>query len=208
MIFAKLSTAKTISFGPVLDSTGAEFTTAVVGDVKICKNNGTPAALNGSATLTHKEVGMYELALTTSDISEVGVITIQLSKTTYVAPPKEINVLPALVYDSLVGGTDNLQVDTIQVSGTTQTGRDLGKNLVTGTVDTTGFAATTTEFEADDVTEATANHYNGRVIIFTSGALLNQAATISAYSLSGGRGHFTVPAMTEAPANNDTFTIY
>jgi hypothetical protein len=105
MMYAKLSTAITIPFGPVLDSTGAEYTSAVVGDVKISKNNGTPAALNGSATLTHKEVGNYELVLTTSDISAVGQATITLSKTTYVAPPRTLVVLPPAVYDSLVGGT-------------------------------------------------------------------------------------------------------
>lgn len=117
MIYAKLSTAITIPFGPVLDSAGAEYTGAAVGDVKISKNNGTPAALNGSATLTHKEVGMYELVLTTSDISAVGQATLQLSKTTYVAPPVHLIVLPAKVYDSIVGGTDNLEVDTIQWLG-------------------------------------------------------------------------------------------
>lgn len=126
MILAKLSTAKTLSFGQVLDSNGAEYTGAVVGDVKICKNNGTPAALNGSATLTHKEVGMYELVLTASDLSEVGVITVQLSKTTYVAAPVRINVLPALVYDSLVGGTDALQVDLLQILGTSLTETSAG----------------------------------------------------------------------------------
>lgn len=118
MILAKLSTAITIPFGPVLDSTGAEFTTLVVGEVKICKNNGTPAALNGSATLTHKEVGVYELVLTTSDISVVGQATLSCSKTTYVAPPVHLAVLPAKVYDSLVGGTDNLEIDVIQLLGT------------------------------------------------------------------------------------------
>lgn len=77
----------------------------------------------------------------------------------------------------------------------------------TGTIDTAGFSPTTTEFEADDITEATADHYNGRVIIFTSGALQYQATSITDYALSGGRGHFTCPSLTEAPANNDTFII-
>lgn len=81
------------------------------------------------------------------------------------------------------------------------------ERIVTGTIDTAGFSPTTTEFEADDITEATADHYNGRIIIFTSGALVNQATSISDYSLATGRGHFTVVAMTEAPANNDTFII-
>lgn len=79
--------------------------------------------------------------------------------------------------------------------------------IIPGTVDTAGFTSTTTEFEADDITEATADHYNGRIIVFTTGALAGQATSISDYSLVGGRGHFTVVAMTEAPANNDTFII-
>lgn len=79
--------------------------------------------------------------------------------------------------------------------------------IVRGTVDTGAFTPTTTEFEADDVTEATADHFNGRLIIFTSGALINQALRINDYALSGANGHFTVSTATEAPANNDTFVI-
>lgn len=116
-MYAKLSTAKTVSFGPVLDTDGAEYTGAAVGDVKICVNNGTPAALDGSATLTHKEVGLYELVLTANDISAVGQATVVLSKTTYIAPPVVLDILPAKVYDSLVGGTDNLEVDAVKWAG-------------------------------------------------------------------------------------------
>jgi hypothetical protein len=78
---------------------------------------------------------------------------------------------------------------------------------VHGTVDTAAFTPTTTEFEADDITEATPDHYNGRIVIFTSGALSGQATDITDYALSGANGHFTVTALTEAPGNNDTFDI-
>lgn len=108
MIPAKLSTAITIVFGPILDADGAEYTSAVVGDVKICKNNGTPAALNGSATLTHTTAGQYALALTASDISAVGIATIVLDKSTYVAKPVELTVYPAAIYDALIAGTANI----------------------------------------------------------------------------------------------------
>lgn len=76
-----------------------------------------------------------------------------------------------------------------------------------GTVDNTAVAPTTTAFESDDITEATADHYIGRIIIFTSGALLYQATDITDYVLNGGRGVFTYTATTEAPANDDTFVI-
>ncbi len=64
-------------------------------------------------------------------------------------------------------------------------------------------APTTTEFEADDITEATADHFIGRIMLFTSGILDEQATDITDYALNGGIGHFTVTALTEAPGNDD-----
>lgn len=84
--------------------------------------------------------------------------------------------------------------------------------IIPGTVDDT-VAPTTTQFEAADITEATADHFgglaggNGRIILWTTGALAGQVASISDYALVSGRGRFTVPAMTESPANGDTFLI-
>lgn len=78
--------------------------------------------------------------------------------------------------------------------------------MYAGTIDNT-VTPTTTVFEADDITEATADHFKERTVIFTSGALKGQARAITAYSLVAGRGRFTVAALTEAPANNDQFLI-
>jgi hypothetical protein len=74
-------------------------------------------------------------------------------------------------------------------------------------VDNTAHTPTTTEFESDSITEATADHYKGRAIVWRSGALKGQACSIKAYSLVSGRGHFTVSTLTEAPANDDRFVI-
>jgi hypothetical protein len=81
--------------------------------------------------------------------------------------------------------------------------------IIPFTVDTVTNAhtPTVTEFQADDITEATADHFNGRIVIFTSGGsgvLEGQATDITDYELVGGIGQFTVTALTEAPANNDT----
>lgn len=73
--------------------------------------------------------------------------------------------------------------------------------MVTGTVDDTAFAPTTTEFETSSVTEATADHFNGARIIFVDNALQFQRSVVTDYQLTGGRGHFTVRALTEAPQN-------
>lgn len=79
--------------------------------------------------------------------------------------------------------------------------------IIPGTVDSTAFAPTTTVFDCDDITTAAADHYIGRVVLFTSGTLVGQAATITDYALTAGRGRFTVDALTSAPADNVTFVI-
>jgi hypothetical protein len=79
--------------------------------------------------------------------------------------------------------------------------------IVAGTVSHDNTAATTTVFYADDITEAIADHYNGRIVIFTSGALQYQATDITDYELESGEGKFTVTALTDPPADNVTFII-
>lgn len=78
-------------------------------------------------------------------------------------------------------------------------------SIIAAEVDDTG--ATTTVFDSS-LTEATADHYIGRVILFTSGDLLGQATTIVDYRLDGAKGEFTVKLLTSAPANGDTFEIF
>lgn len=107
-------------------------------------------------------------------------------------------------------GTAMQLVDVSKINGNSGAAAKLAlgsDSMLQGTIDDTAFSPTTSQFEADDITEATADHYNGRVIVFTSGNLIRQMASIQDYSLVGGRGHFTVSALTEAPANNDTFLI-
>lgn len=77
------------------------------------------------------------------------------------------------------------------------------------TIDNTSFTATTTQAQIDAVDigalETTDDHYNGRVIIFTSGSVKFQATDITDYD--GTNKRFTYTALTEAPANDDTFII-
>ncbi len=79
------------------------------------------------------------------------------------------------------------------------------------TVDTATFAPTITALEADLVDigslEATADHFNGRIMIFTSGDLIFQATDITDYELANSKAKFTYTALTSAPANNDRFII-
>ena len=116
--------------------------------------------------------------------------------------------IPALLPSSLSSG--RMRSDILAINAIVAAAANLSASaatMVLGTIDTTGFTPTTTEFEVDDITEATTDHYNNRLIFFRTGALAGQMTEISAYALTGGRGHFTVVAMTEAPADDDTIVM-
>lgn len=103
------------------------------------------------------------------------------------------------------GGRLDLLLDAIKVVTDNQSAAST--TLITGTVSWDNTNATTTVIYSDDITEATADHYNGRLFVPTSGALLGQYTDITDYALDTGEGKFTVTALTEAPADNTTFVI-
>ena len=107
MLPARQSTAKTVTVGPVLDADGVAVTGGVVADFKISKNGGAPAALNGSATATHRHTGFYSLALTASDLDTVGTAEITIDDTVNSMPQKELAVIEEPVYDALYAASAN-----------------------------------------------------------------------------------------------------
>lgn len=99
------STAQTVVIGPVLDSTGAAVTTAVVTNFSLAKN-GTAAALT-TETLTHLGNGYYSLALTTSNTNTTGVLAAFPNATTMSMTVFRWNVISASVYDAIVTNATN-----------------------------------------------------------------------------------------------------
>lgn len=93
----------------------------------------------------------------------------------------------------------------VAVSGSTTAADNLEASalgIVPGAVNDA--SATTTSF-VSNLTEATDDHYNGRIIVFTSGAVAGQATDITDYN--GTTKAITMTALTEAPANSVTFVI-
>lgn len=236
-LLLKQSTAHTFQLGPFIDDTDGKTAepslTIAYTSCYVSKAGGAMAAKSDTTNLTGTgdALGYYDCVLNTTDTGTLGNLRVHVHVAGALPVWQDFTVVPANVYDSLVAGTDTLQADVTQWIGTaaaTPTTAGVpevdvtflngsatnllnlnasASTIVRGTVDTGSFSPTTTEFEADDITEATADHFNGRLIIFTSGALINQALRINDYALSGANGHFTVSAATEAPANNDTFVI-
>ena len=107
MMWVKQSTAATVIIGPVLDSTGAEYASAVIGDLSISKNGGTLTALASAATLTLIANGQYTLVLTTGNFDTLGRAQITCNKSTYQMPSIELMVLPSTVFDALITNAVN-----------------------------------------------------------------------------------------------------
>ena len=105
MHLLRQSTVATVLVGPVLDSTGAAVTTAVVGDFKIGKE-GSTATLSG-ATVTHDGNGYYRIALTTGNTDTVGRLTIYSGNTSHSMGVRALMVLLPSVYDALVANATN-----------------------------------------------------------------------------------------------------
>jgi hypothetical protein len=84
-----------------MDADGVAVTDGVVADFKISKNGAAPAALNASATLTHRHTGHYSLALTATDLDTVGSAEVVIDDTVNACPLKAITVIEEAVYDAL-----------------------------------------------------------------------------------------------------------
>jgi hypothetical protein len=136
----KQSTAATTRVGPILDSSGVEYASAVIGDLDIVKN-GTGAAMASAATLTYAANGYYSLLFTTGNTDTLGRLDITINKSTYQMPPKSFEVLQATVFDALItnattasGGLGDIQ----RMAGTVLTARDIGASVLLSTGTGTG----------------------------------------------------------------------
>lgn len=119
-MWLKQSTAVTIRLGPALDKTdGVTEETGLSPTVEVSKAHAAFAARNSASAISHDSNGWYAVPLDTTDTGTVGPLIVKFDSAADHLPVwREFLVVPANVYDSVVGGTDNLQVDTVQWLGT------------------------------------------------------------------------------------------
>lgn len=161
-VLLKQSTQVVISFGPFVDitdgntyevglaGTGANQLENTTTGIRISKNGGALAARAATAVAsTYDALGMYLVTLQTGDVNTVGVLRVAFNNATALTVWQDFMILPANVYDSLMG-TDLLQIDATQllgtawlapgvagtpdvnaklIGGTSQTGNDAGADL-------------------------------------------------------------------------------
>lgn len=118
----KQSTAFTFRAGPFVDATDG--VTAETGltiaqaDIQISKAGGAFAQTSASPTTTHDADGWYQCPLTATDTGTLGALTVQIVMSGALPVFHDFMVLPANIYDSLVGGTDLIDVNAAQWLGT------------------------------------------------------------------------------------------
>jgi len=144
MIALKQNTAATLRVGPALhylDGITPVTTLTLSGadQAELLKHSGATVDISGAtfAAIAGCD-GWFDLSLTAAHTDTLGMLTLVVQDADAVRPIHvRALVLPALIYDSLIGGTDNLQVDVVQVAGAAQdiaTGTALA--TVAGYVDT------------------------------------------------------------------------
>jgi hypothetical protein len=109
------STAVDIAFGPFVDKTDgatAEIALTITqAEVRLKKNAAAWAQKNQSSNATHEENGWYEVNLDTTDTNTLGLLVVAVNESADALPVwKEYMVVPANVYDSIISGTEWLDV--------------------------------------------------------------------------------------------------
>ena len=133
MMLLKQGTAATVVLGPFVDETDGH--TAETGltisqaDVRLSKNGGAFAQKNDTNACSHMENGYYSCQLDATDTGTLGRLVVAVSKSGALPVWKEFMVVPANVYDALVGGSDRLEVDAVEISSSSTAADDLESNI-------------------------------------------------------------------------------
>lgn len=154
----KLSTAsQEIPLGYFLDEddgkTAEDGLTINNTDIKLWKHGATALANKNSGGATHIAGGMYYAVLDATDSNTLGGLVVTVHVAGALPVRTECVVLPAVIYDALIAGTDLLQVDLTQIKGATTM-----LNNLEDAFDGTGYTAALNIGAAASVTaEVTAN---------------------------------------------------
>lgn len=182
-------------------------------DIKLFKTGATTLANKNSGGGTHISNGLYSGVFDATDTNTLGPMKAYVHVAGSLPWEGTFIVLPANVYDSLVLGTDLLDISISQVAGDATAATTMLSQLklpATGTVTNAGLTPTLTQFECtgSEVTDATANHYKGKQVYAITGNLARQyLGQVTAYSLVSARGRFTISQGSQAAeivANGDT----
>ena len=140
MTYKPVDTATTMVVGPCIDATNFKTLEEAIAynaagmDVSLIveKTDGTTAVTaitlttGGTSDWTHKDGGYYEVEITAAQNVEEGIAFVR-GVCTGVLPfeSPRYDIVPTHLYDSLIKGTDKLEVDAVQLSNSAQSLLDL-----------------------------------------------------------------------------------
>lgn len=123
MSYLKQSTAsQVVPIGPFLDEIdgNTEETALVIANTDIKINKAGAAAVDkNSGGAAHDQGGIYLITLDATDTDTLGTLDINVHVAGALYVQKRLTVLPANVYDSIIAGSDNLEVDIVSMLGST-----------------------------------------------------------------------------------------
>lgn len=135
MRYLKQSTAVDLAIGPFVDATDAVTAetalTITQPDIRLKKNGGAWGQKNAAQTLSHEENGWYEVSLDATDTGTLGVLALAVHEAGALPVWHEFMVLPANVYDSLVGGSDTLDVQVTGIGASVITAAAIAADAIT-----------------------------------------------------------------------------
>ena len=134
MNLLKQSTAYTFRLGPFVDSTDGDTEenslTIAAADVLLSKAGGALTAKNDATALTGTGADAhYTCVLDATDTNTLGTLRAWAHISGALPVWKDFVVVTAQVYNSLVAGSDLLDVNASQLGGTAQTGNDVGADV-------------------------------------------------------------------------------
>jgi hypothetical protein len=157
--------------------------TPATGDTKISKDAGNVAdTTNNPAAVGGTGSALWSLALTAAELS-ARVVVIQIVDSATKAVEDQCFI-------GYAKDSDKVEVYTVEDTDVSPTATAFQGNRGQGRSE-----------------EATADHFNGRNILFLTGALQGKMTDITDYALTNARGAFTVTSLGEAPADGDQFIV-
>lgn len=138
-----------VVFGIFVDSTdgNTEETGLTIAntDIKIWKTGATTLANKNSGGATHISNGIYYAVFDSTDTNTLGSGKAFIHVSGALYQVLEFCVLPQKVYDSMIAGSDNLEVDTIQIEGTDATNQLNAATPAVTVSDKTGFSLSSSQ---------------------------------------------------------------
>jgi hypothetical protein len=209
------NTAYTFRAGPFLNANDAKtrVTNAnITQAMRLISKAGAAYAQSAQAgILAHESAGYYPLTLATGDFDTLGSLELDIDAANCLPFIKKFFVVTVDTYGALMGTGNGILANLAAINGASAAAIRLALSagrMIPVTVTNAAFAPTTTEFQVSDYSSAGTDLLKGRSMIGLTGTgMIDQATKIAAYSVVGGRGHFTVAALNAPPPNGSTWLV-